>query len=104
MSVTWYAETRALRREQARVRSRRGRLRLVQCEQIAHLSGAPASTREEAPMGAEDDVVPHGRGASAWAPEARQLAGGAGVRPCRRMTSAIFARSGGPPGVDASTS
>ena len=36
--------------------------------------------------------------------EARQLAGGVGVRPCRRMTSATFAMSGGPPGVDASTS
>src|SRR5215207_7039427 len=35
---------------------------------------------------------------------ARQLAGGAGVRPCRRMTAAIFATSGGPPGFDASTS
>jgi hypothetical protein len=34
----------------------------------------------------------------------RQPVGGAGVRPCRRMTSATFAGSGGPPGVDASTS
>jgi hypothetical protein len=33
-----------------------------------------------------------------------QPTGGAGVRPCRRMTSATFAMSGGPPGVDVSTS
>jgi hypothetical protein len=33
-----------------------------------------------------------------------QLAGRAGVRPWRRMTSATLARSGGPPGFDASTS
>ena len=35
---------------------------------------------------------------------AGQPAGGAGVRPCRRMTSAIFAWSGGPPAAAASTS
>jgi hypothetical protein len=30
-------------------------------------------------------------------------AGGAGERPCRRMTSPFFARSGGPPALAAST-
>jgi hypothetical protein len=36
--------------------------------------------------------------------KAHQLGGGAGVRPCLRMTSATFVMSGGLPGVAASTS